>query len=226
MSRNSANGDLVKRRRCDGRARHRGGRTEPRDSGRIASLRRQALSSPRAAARLCAAGAVLALVSGCSGGAAGVKSGPLDFPSGLTAMMYPMETGSFYVVGACAKQEAVSVQIVQVEPVDLSGADRVRFKVGWPTPKHPNRFGSAPIRRLPDLFEAAQGSSGTAKSCDDPPSSLQIATVFPAAVHRDIVVDGIEVTYEVDGRRYTGTADVRLGVCAAEPAGEPSEPCR
>jgi hypothetical protein len=185
-----------------------------------------ATSSTGTAARVCTAGAALALVAGCSAIAqAGLGDGPLEFPANLTAMMHPMKTGSFYVVGPCAEQEDVSVRVVGVEPVELSGTERVSFKVGWPTPQRPNMFGSSPIRRLPDLFEDAEGSSGIAKSCDDPPSSLHIATVFPPAVDHDVVCDGIKVTYEVAGRRYTETSDVRLGVCASAPVGSTSEDC-
>lgn len=173
--------------------------------------------------------AVITVCTACGGDTAGRAAepdGPLRFPDQLSMMLFPMNSGSFSIVDACSTSgQPEEITIIDVTAEESSGSSDIDFRVGWPTEQRPNRFGSAPIGKLPDLFETAQGSSGTAKACEDPPSSLHIATLFPPAVTEDIVVDGLVVTYEAAGDRYRGRVDVTLGICASEPEDRASDQC-
>ena len=175
----------------------------------------------------------LSALAGCASASVGgdgsspqpaASDGPLTFPDGFGLMRAPRRGSSYAVFEACGAAGNVAVRLVRVRPVRLAGAESVAFEAAWPVPGQRPLPGGGGLP-LPRQYQPSAGAEGVVNGCGNPPASLEIAAVFPPAETADVVVDGIEVVYEVDGRRYTETADVTLGICATDP-GWRSEHCR
>jgi hypothetical protein len=55
-------------------------------------------------------------------------------------------------------------------------------------------------------------------------TGLALAVLLPVPSDSAVVVDGVAVSYEVDGRAYDTIIDATIGVCAADPASSSEQP--
>jgi hypothetical protein len=148
----------------------------------------------------------LTALSGCAGltvdpGTAPVAEevtarGLLEFPDGLALVMAPRRGPSYAVFEACGVTEDLRIRLVRISPVRLTGAEAVRFEAAWPVSGQRPLPGGGGLP-LPEAYEPSAGSSGVVRGCGTPPANLEIAAVLPPAVTADVIVDGIEVVYEV-----------------------------
>jgi hypothetical protein len=180
--------------------------------------------------------ACLLLAAGCADASAGapgtqtptaaesVPDGPLEFPDGFMMKMAPVSGASYAVFEACSTTGDIDVRLVSVSGGSVTGTDDVDFHAVWPRPKGRPLPGGGEVP-LPDAYEPAAGSTGTVRSCSNPPAGLEIAAVFPPAVLEDVEVDRVTLVYETGGRQFTETANVTLGICASEPVDSPTEYC-
>lgn len=180
-------------------------------------------------------GAALSSCTDDDGSPAGAvtESGPLSFTSAhLEVMMAASPRPMFGALPGCLTEGSpAQVTVTDVEAVDATGADDVSFEVAWTANTQPLRRGGGPVSKLPAAFEAApaageprSASRGEVAGCTARNTGLALAVLLPVPSDSAVVVDGIAVSYEVDGRDYNTVIDATIGVCTADPASYPEQP--
>lgn len=177
------------------------------------------------------AAACAALLCGALAGCAQdeqLPPGPLQVTSGEVSMMLaPMPGPAFGSVSPCLDaDEAATVQLVDVTPIIESNAGDAEVRVAWLTPRQRLRMGAGGLDQLEEPFDADLTGSGKVHPCGDGGANtgLELAIVVPPAEDTAVVVDGLDVTYEIDGTRYQTHGTVTVGMCAAEPDDIDAEP--
>lgn len=106
-----------------------------------------------------------------------------------------------------------------------------RDPIAWTADTDPLRRGGGPVSKLPSSFEAAptggepeSASRGEVAECTARNTGLALAVLLPVPSDSAVVVDGVAVSYEVDGRAYDTIIDATIGVCAADPASSSEQP--
>lgn len=153
------------------------------------------------------------------------EEGPLTFTSGhMTYLMAPQPHPMFASLPGClTSDDSAHVQIDAVEAAHLSGTGDVEFQVAWPSDEQRFSAGGGRVRSLPDAFAPAERSSGRVQPCGANDPGLILAVLLPVPRDTAVVVDGINVTYQVHGTTHVETIDAVLGSCAARPADPGSE---
>ncbi len=158
-------------------------------------------------------------------------SGPLSFTAGhVEVMMAASPRPMFGALPGCLTEGSpAEVTVTGVEAAEATDADRVTFEVAWTAHTEPMGRGGGPVSKLPGAFEAAptggepeSASHGEVAECTAHNTGLELAVLFPVPSDSAVVVNGIAVSYEVDGRLDNTVIDATIGVCAADP-GSPLE---
>jgi hypothetical protein len=167
----------------------------------------------------------------------GTESGPLSFTAGhVEVMMAASPRAMFGALAGCLTEGSpAEVTVTDVEAVEATGVEDVAFEVAWTANTEPLRRGGGPVSKLPAAFEAAptggdpeSASRGQVAGCTERNTGLALAVLLPVPSESAVVVDGIAVSYELDGRDYSTVVDATIGVCAADPASSSEQPetCR
>lgn len=165
----------------------------------------------RSTKRLLACGLVVIAAGGC----ASTSPGPLNF-GGYGNTLEPHENPPYFGVDVCSEDGVKTVAITKVRPGSVTGsAEPISFRIAWPDGQRFQRVISS-HEALPDAYLPVRGARGEVGTCgEDPDRYAALAVVFPPTKRRPITVDGVSVTYQVDGDVYTGRAEVLLTQCPA-----------
>lgn len=140
-------------------------------------------------------------------------NGPLEVSTGFKSYSSPTAESLFTTFTGCVHGEATRVKITSVNPLEASPG--VTLLVGWPTEARPNKWGSGPVRVLPDFFKELppRGTKGTVASCGQGQQTLTFAAVFPRAEEELAYMAGVQVDYVIGDRAHRAVSNVEVGVC-------------
>lgn len=94
-------------------------------------------------------------------------------------------------------------------------ADEVAFAVAFDEAQTPAGVAAQPV---PRRFQSAIDAAGLVPSCDAETAHARpaiLAVLLPAPRRAPVVVDGVTLTYEIDGEEHTVHADGLLAQCPA-----------
>lgn len=142
-------------------------------------------------------------------------SGPVDLgPPGGGFTMAKSRQDQFLTYEACSKSdEPVFVTDLSFAANVLGGATP-RFMVSFQGSGE-DSFGAGGIDQLPDRFEDAEGSSGEIHPCEKVEGRVEIAFILDRDEPVGVFAEGFDMTYTLDGRKFTSHAGNWFGVCAS-----------
>lgn len=149
---------------------------------------------------------------------------------GYGNVLEPQSAPPYFTLDMCLPGGDALVNITDVQVDDLRGETApIRFAVAFGDSEAAETI-SGP-QPAPDGFHEAVGAAGAVPSCDGDESAVRMATLavlFPPVGDEPVVVDGVTVTYEVDGDEHSAQSDAFLVQCPSgtRSGSDEGRPCR
>lgn len=120
----------------------------------------------------------------------------------------------FFEIEVCADSPDAQVAFTAVRSDSSSGADRLRLAVDWNGMDN-NSAAAGELTELPQGFVTAP-AKGRVAGCDSEQLTALAIMVTRTSLEKTTLLAGVDVSYTVDGDKFSVRFPGRFGVCGAE----------